>query len=96
MRWLACALATTVGYLGASAAADVAAPSLAVTSPVAVASAPTAISGATLYPRLVAVRHNAALKGRLLLATLAGILQSSDDGRTWTRLRTPVDPPRAG
>lgn len=59
----------------------------------AVTAAPTAVPGATLYPRLIAVRRNPALKGRLLLATLAGILQSGDDGRRWVRLSAVPEPP---
>ncbi len=37
------------------------------------ANGPSAIPGATLYPRGFEVRHNARLKGQLVLATLAGI-----------------------
>ncbi|WP_288938397.1 sialidase family protein [uncultured Sphingomonas sp.] len=50
--------------------------------------APVAIAGATLYPRAFEVRQNARWKGRLMLATLAGILQSGDEGRSWA----PVSP----
>lgn len=53
---------------------------------------PGAIPGATLYPRLVEVRHNVGLKGRLLLATLAGIRESRDDGRSWTPLSAVPEP----
>jgi hypothetical protein len=47
---------------------------------------PVAIPDATLYPRLIAVHHNARLRGRLVLATLAGLRQSRDGGRSWMPL----------
>lgn len=66
----------------------------AILAPVAaVASAAVPIDGATLYPRVIAVRANTRLKGRLLLATLGGIRQSRDGGRTWTSLSAVPAPP---
>lgn len=53
---------------------------------------PTALEGATLYPRLLSIRSNAALRGLVLLATLAGIRRSGDGGATWTAL-SPVPEP---
>lgn len=55
-------------------------------------SVPAAIPGATLYPRLIEIHRNPALKRRLLLATLAGILQSRDDGRRWAPLSAVPQP----
>lgn len=50
------------------------------------------LEGATLYPRLLAVRHNPALRGSVLLVTLAGVRRSRDDGATWEGL-SPVPEP---
>lgn len=65
---------------------------LAMAVPAATASAPVALEGATLYPRIIAVEHNAALRGRLILATLAGLRQSSDGGERWTPLSAIPEP----
>ena len=53
---------------------------------------PEALDGATLYPRLIEVRRNPALKGRVLLATLAGIRQSRDGGASWAPLSAVPEP----
>ncbi len=57
------------------------------------ANGPSAIPGATLYPRGFEVRHNARLKGQLVLATLAGIVASRDEGRNWTSVGAIPAPP---
>lgn len=58
----------------------------------AAARLPRPLDGATLYPRLIEVRHNPRLRGQVLLATLAGIRRSRDGGVSWMPL-SPVPEP---
>jgi hypothetical protein len=53
---------------------------------------PIPVQGATLYPRLIRIAYNPALRGRVLLATLAGLRVSRDEGATWTPLSSVPEP----